>query len=84
MAPEVPLPMTDHAGPAAGHDPAGTHDSAHTDPDASGGHGAHAAGHDEMILGPTDWTAWGIGLVAVLAGVIVALCAAISTGAITV
>ena len=76
--------MTDHADPTAGHDPAGSHDTAHGDADAAGAHGAHGAGHDEMVLGPIDWTAWAVGVVAALAGAVVAVCAAISTGAIAV
>lgn len=86
--------MTDeHADPNVGQDPAGSHDAG--GPDAAGGHGstlaghgaaaahgAHAGGHDDMGLGPTDWTAWGVGVVGAVAGLIVAVCAAISTGAI--
>ncbi len=81
--------MTDHVPPTTGHDPAGPHDAhddaGHADAahDAAGA-GGHGADHDEMVLGPTDWTAWAVGVLAVLAGAVVAVCAAISTGAIAV
>ncbi len=84
--------MSDEHAPGPGHDPAGEH--AEAAPDATiGGHAggdAHAAdhaghgGHEAMALGPVDWTAWAVGLVGILAGVVVAICAALSTGAITV
>ncbi len=85
--------MSDEHAPAPGHDPAGEHDGGHAGPVAAGAHGApdphaddHAAhgGHEAMSLGPVDWTAWAIGVVGVLAGVVVAVCAALSTGAISV
>ncbi len=84
--------MSDEHAPGPAHDPAGEH--AEAAPDAmTGGHAggdAHAAdhaahgGHEAMTLGPVDWTAWAVGLVGILAGVVVAICAALSTGAITV
>ncbi len=53
----------------------------------AGSHGAHAApgahdphGHDEMGLGPIDWTAWIVGLAGVAAGALTALCFALSAG----
>ena len=85
--------MSDEHVPSPSHDPAGGHDGGHSDAGSVAGHGdaaAHAAdhgahgGHEAMSLGPVDWTAWGIGVVGVLAGVIVAVCAALSTGAIAV
>ena len=79
-----------HPGPNVIHDPAVSAvsaNAAHAGAAAAPGHGSardHDAhgGHDDMALGPIDWTAWATGVVAVVAGAIVAVCAAISTGAI--
>jgi hypothetical protein len=41
-----------------------------------GAHGGHAHG---TPLGPIDWSAWGAGLVGIVAGLVVAACLFLST-----
>lgn len=51
-----------------------TPDGAHHDPHAADDH------HDEMGLGPIDWTAWAVGALGVGVGLATAVCFALSTG----
>jgi hypothetical protein len=70
--------MTDQHG---GHDPAHPDSDHGHDDHAAGGHGAaDAHGHGGEALGPIDITMWGIGVVGVALGLLVALCVAFSTG----
>ncbi len=64
---------------AAGHGP-GDQAAAGS---AHGAHGgAHGAGdHEEAVLGPVDWVAWGAGLLGVAAGLIIVLCFVLATSA---
>jgi hypothetical protein len=79
MPPEVTRGMTDHQ-PATGHAAAGAHDDSHGTAGhaAADANGAH--GHDDMSLGPIDWTVWIVGLAGVAAGAVTAFCFALSTG----
>ncbi len=80
--------MTDHADPA--EHPAEHHEPREVRVAEPHGHDARpaaedAAAHDEheaheAALGPIDVTAWGVGLLGVLIGVITAACFAIATG----
>jgi hypothetical protein len=76
MRAEVLDSMSDTA--AAGHDPA--HPSA--DHDASDHGGGHGGGHgnDGEALGPIDVTMWGVGILGVGLGLLVAICVAFATG----
>ena len=77
--------MTDHQ-PAADRGAPGAHDGSHVAAGhaAAGTGGAAGAGdahgHDDMGLGPIDWTAWIVGLAGVAAGAVTAFCFALSTG----
>lgn len=68
MRAEVPDSMSDTA--AGGHDPA------HPATD----HGQDDHGHGEEALGPIDITMWGVGILGVALGLLVAICAAFATG----
>lgn len=78
--------MSDHGDQNVHEDPGAADAAARGHEDAHGAAANHAGhdGHDGMDLGPIDWAAWAVGIVAVAAGLIVAVCAAISTGAIAV
>jgi hypothetical protein len=85
----------EHANPDASRDPAVEHHGAgaaagsdhataaidHSAPPHGTAHDA-GHGHDDMGLGPIDWTAWFVGLVGAAAGVALVVCAALSTGAL--
>jgi hypothetical protein len=73
MRAEVPDSMSDTA--AGGHDPA--HPATDHGQDDHG-HGDH--GHGEEALGPIDITMWGVGILGVALGLLVAICAAFATG----
>ena len=77
--------MSDHQpapddGAPGGHD--GSHGaSGHAAARTGGAAGAgDAQGHDDMGLGPIDWTAWIVGLAGVAAGALTAVCFALATG----
>jgi hypothetical protein len=44
----------------------------HAVADDSSAHGRDDQGHDQSVLGPIDWVAWGAGLVGVALGLAVA------------
>ncbi|HEY7937402.1 MAG TPA: hypothetical protein VID26_09785 [Candidatus Limnocylindrales bacterium] len=56
---------------------AGGHDPAHHGQDD---HGQDDHGHGEEALGPIDITMWGVGILGVALGLLVAICAAFATG----
>lgn len=80
----VPGHGTTHDTPGAADEPGAGHtpgDGAVHDTPDGGHHDSHAAhDHGGMGLGPIDWTAWGIGIVGVAAGLATAVCFALSTG----
>ena len=80
------MSTTDAHGPAEAADATETHDEPHGGAGHGGGHGA-SGGHDdphhgEEPLGPIDVTIWGLGVLGVLLGGVVAVLMAMSTGAL--
>jgi len=70
-----------HDSDAPDHDGAVAHHET-TDHGDDHGHDDHA--HAEEPLGPINFAAWGAGVLGVIAGVIVAACFALGTGALSV
>jgi hypothetical protein len=62
------------------------HDPAHPDTDhghddyGAGAHGGDTHAHSGEALGPIDVTMWGVGVVGVALGLLVAVCVAFATG----
>jgi hypothetical protein len=71
---------TDAHGPDAAATATETHDEPHGSAahGASGGHDEH--GHGEEPLGPIDLTMWGLGVLGVVLGALVAVLMAMSVG----
>lgn len=69
-----------HATDSPGH--AGSAGLHHDLDDHGGDHGHDDHAHAEEALGPIDVAAWGAGALGLVIGVVVALCFAVSTGAI--
>lgn len=48
--------------------------------DHGGDHGHDDHGHDAEVLGPIDWSMWGVGVLGVALAFVVAACFVFSTG----